>query len=299
MRIMEEAKRLEGVPFNPGPKREFGFWAGAGMLMKEWWGPVVDPWIRFGDDLITGFKKAGEQIQWALGEIGWAIRHPADAADQVGKTLQGLWGAIKGAASDLWNDPGGTLSRAWDAFVTDLNQSWSRFRDHPGELIGEYAGYYLSGRALKEAFDWLRSFAPGRVGPSKWPGLPEAEEPAPAPQTGAALESANFAQKTYRQAFSPEGKFAGRTVSEVAADLRSGTLRPADVPIEYIVRDGNTLILNTRSAQALGQAGIPRSQWNAINMTGDAAAEARLTAQLQRNKLTSKGTPMVRPSRGN
>ena len=41
-----------------------------------------------------------------------------------------------------------------------------------------------------------------------------------------------------------EGKFAGRTVGEVAADLKAGTLKAADVPVEYIVRDGKTLILN-------------------------------------------------------
>ena len=119
-----------------------------------------------------------------------------------------------------------------------------------------------------------------------------------APRSGAALENANFAQKTFSQTFSAEGKFAGRTVEEVAADLKAGTLKAADVPVEYIVRDGKTLILNTRSAQALEQAGIPRSQWNAVNKTGDMGAEGRLTDQLGRNKLTSEGTPTVRPSGG-
>ncbi len=52
---------------------------------------------------------------------------------------------------------------------------------------------------------------------------------------------------------------------------------------------------NTRSAQALEAAGIPRAQWNALNLTGDAAAEARLTGQLQRNGLTSQGMPTVTP----
>ena len=113
------------------------------------------------------------------------------------------------------------------------------------------------------------------------------------------LNGANFAQKTFKSTFSAEGKFAGRPVSDVAADLNAGRLSPADVPIEYIVRDGNTLILNTRSAQALEQARIPRGQWNAVNMTGSAQAEARLTGQLSRNRLTSQGTSTVRPSNGN
>jgi len=71
----------------------------------------------------------------------------------------------------------------------------------------------------------------------------------------------------------------------------------ADVPIEYIIRDGNKLILNTRSAKALEGAGIPRAQWTPRNVTGDAAAEARLDGQLHRNGLSSKGTPTVTPRR--
>jgi len=103
------------------------------------------------------------------------------------------------------------------------------------------------------------------------------------------LDNAAFAQKTFSQTFSSGGKFAGQTIDDVAGALRSGTMKAGDVPIEYIVRDGSTLMLNTRSAQALQQAGIPRAQWNAVNMTGNAAAEARLTGQLQRNGLDSTG----------
>jgi len=85
----------------------------------------------------------------------------------------------------------------------------------------------------------------------------------------------------------------------VAGALRSGKLGATDVPIDYIVRGGRTLILNTRSSQALTRAGIPRSKWNAVNRTGQSAYEARLTGQLTRNKLTSEGISTVRPSGGN
>jgi hypothetical protein len=91
--------------------------------------------------------------------------------------------------------------------------------------------------------------------------------------------------------FSGGGTFANRSIADVSQALRTGAMSVDDVPIEYIIRDGNTLILNTRSAQALTRAGIPRSQWRAVNMTGDAAAEARLSGQLQRNGLSSQGTP--------
>lgn len=91
---------------------------------------------------------------------------------------------------------------------------------------------------------------------------------------GGVLAGAKFAQPTASAMFSSTGKFAGKSVDEVANALGSGSLHPADVPIEYAVRDGNTLILNTRSAMALEKAGIPRSNWNAINVTSDAAAQA-------------------------
>lgn len=65
-----------------------------------------------------------------------------------------------------------------------------------------------------------------------------------------------------------------------------------DVPINVIVRDGNTLILNTRSAQALIRADVPRSAWNIVNRTGDPLFERLLTGQLTRNGLTSSGTAL-------
>ena len=69
-------------------------------------------------------------------------------------------------------------------------------------------------------------------------------------------------------------------------------MSPKDVSIEVIVRDGNTLIPNTRSSQALIRAGIPRSSWNVIDRTGQAVYEARLSGQLSRNGLTSYGTEL-------
>ena len=61
---------------------------------------------------------------------------------------------------------------------------------------------------------------------------------------------------------------------------------------------GNTLNLNTRSAQALKLAGVPRSAWNAVNRTGQETFESMLSGQLQRNGLTSEGIAIVRRSGG-
>lgn len=80
--------------------------------------------------------------------------------------------------------------------------------------------------------------------------------------------------------------------------INTGKIKVEDLPIEYIVRDGNTLILNTRTSQALTQAGIPRSQWVSIDRTGVQLFEELLDGQLSRNKLTSEGISTVRPSGG-
>jgi RHS repeat-associated protein len=95
---------------------------------------------------------------------------------------------------------------------------------------------------------------------------------------------AKFAQKNYGAMFSAEGKFASRSVDDVADALRSGAMKPGDVPVNYIVRDGQTIMLNTRSAQALEAAGIPRSQWNGVNQTGNQFFENLLNGQLGRNR---------------
>lgn len=80
--------------------------------------------------------------------------------------------------------------------------------------------------------------------------------------------------------------------------INVGKVNVNDIPVEYIIRDGNTLILNTRTSQALTRAGIPRNQWKAIDRTGNIVFEDMLDGQLSRNKLTSEGIATVRPSGG-
>ena len=80
--------------------------------------------------------------------------------------------------------------------------------------------------------------------------------------------------------------------------INNGKISVSDIPIEYINRDGNILILNTRSSQALTQAGVPRNEWIAIDRTGEPLFESLLDGQLSRNKLTSEGIAVVRKSGG-
>ncbi len=104
------------------------------------------------------------------------------------------------------------------------------------------------------------------------------------------IDDAHYAQRTFKSTFAvKEGPLAGKTIDEVADMLKTGKLKPSDLPIEYGVIDSRALILNTRSAQALTRAGIPRNQWLVHNITDDAEAMKRLWGQLDRNKLTTDG----------
>jgi RHS repeat-associated protein len=118
-----------------------------------------------------------------------------------------------------------------------------------------------------------------------------------APEAGAFGDvetTLNFSQKTASPFFSSEGTFAESTISDIATQLRDGTLTPADVPIQTVTIDGNTLIINTRSALALRQAGIPQSAWNLVDQTGNAEIVANITTRLANNGLTSAGTSTLR-----
>ncbi|WP_395374722.1 RHS repeat domain-containing protein [Marinicella sp. W31] len=115
-------------------------------------------------------------------------------------------------------------------------------------------------------------------------------------------KDAKFAQTTFRNEFSKDGikeieNITGvkgiRSVDQLSEAIVSGKVNPADIHVNIIVRDGNTLILNTRSAHALEQAGIPRSSYTVIDRTGDTGFEEMLSDQLKRNNLGNEGVSTV------
>lgn len=103
-----------------------------------------------------------------------------------------------------------------------------------------------------------------------------------------------FTQATASPYFSIDGNFSGKSISDVADSLRNGSLSAADVPVEYVVRDGNNLIVNTRSSLSLQQANIPKSEWNMINKTGNESIETNISVRLQRNNLSNQGADVLR-----
>jgi RHS repeat-associated protein len=157
---------------------------------------------------------------------------------------------------------------------------------HPEDIVTDCIDvpWHCAGAALATA---LAAKATGLAARTRLPTRTTATE-------AVDIAGANFAQTTASRTFSSGGTFAGQSIDDVAGALRSGAMSAKDVPVLVIVRDGNTLILNTRSALALEQAGVPRSAWNVVNVTGDPAAQARLAGQLARNGLDSTGTSSVR-----
>ncbi len=110
---------------------------------------------------------------------------------------------------------------------------------------------------------------------------------------GAAESAAPLFGQTTASAAFRNGPFAGRTIGEVAAALRAGEATAADLPVDVIVRNGETIGLNTRSMLALRRAGIPVKDWVLNDVTGNPAMERLLTERLARNGLNG-GTGLLR-----
>lgn len=109
-----------------------------------------------------------------------------------------------------------------------------------------------------------------------------------APQATRPLFSQTTASPTFRH-----GAFAGETVGDVAGGLRAGKIGAADLPIDVIVRNGETIGLNTRSMLALRRGGIDPADWLLNDVTGVPGMERLLTERLLRNQLTG-GTDVLR-----
>jgi len=103
-----------------------------------------------------------------------------------------------------------------------------------------------------------------------------------------------FSQLTASPEFDSAGDFAGETIGSLAAKIRNGTISPSSVTVNYVVRDGSGLIANNRSALALLRADVPQSEWNLVDMTGNAAWETRITNHLNNNGLTNEGSEIIR-----
>ena len=108
-----------------------------------------------------------------------------------------------------------------------------------------------------------------------------------APNTKPLFSQTN-ASSTFRH-----GPFSGQSIGQVAEGVRAGKVSPGDLPIDVVVRNGQTISLNTRSTLALQRGGVNPSNWSILNRTGDPFYERLLSERLARNAL-SGGTDALR-----
>ncbi|MBQ3513204.1 MAG: hypothetical protein IJA32_05310, partial [Lachnospiraceae bacterium] len=97
-------------------------------------------------------------------------------------------------------------------------------------------------------------------------------------KSGSNANKVYFGQKAVSPNFSSQGTFKGASIQSVADRLASGELSADNLPIEYIVRDGKMITMNNRSLTALSKANMKPTVL--IDITGDAANEAKLTQRL-------------------
>jgi hypothetical protein len=127
------------------------------------------------------------------------------------------------------------------------------------------------------------------------------------------LSGAKFAQTTIRtdEIFSIEGQqaysaIAGteiKKVNDLVKALTGGKISPKDIPLNYVMQNGEKVILNSRTSVALQRAGIPMKDWVGVNQTGKVAyttaEEGAVTfdelAKRQLKGAEPSATPPVNP----
>jgi hypothetical protein len=106
-------------------------------------------------------------------------------------------------------------------------------------------------------------------------------------------EKAVFAQTSYREKFSVEGRQIHSTrvgkpissIDDLAQAIRLGAVKPSEIEIQHARLNGTDYILDTRSATALQRANVPRNQWSWKDVSRDPEAMKRLRDQLRNNNL--------------
>lgn len=103
-----------------------------------------------------------------------------------------------------------------------------------------------------------------------------------------------FSQTTASPYFRLSSPFEGQSIQSVAQQLRAGSLAVTEVPVTTINMAGTQLIVDTRSALALMQAGIPQSEWALADATGNIELEGIIAQRLADNGLTAAGVDTIR-----
>ena len=238
-------RRLSLVPGTPQHRdalaevRRQGTWdvhpgLNLGLAAVDWEGFVDDPaeWAgQFAPDVLLSVLTGGGGAISRIGTTG------ARVASSIRRLVVGV--SANGLRFSLRNGLRAGLTRAAALGV--------RWRD---DVVR--TGGHIRHQSLVEGRLLPRS--PGQL----WRSRPER----------GVLGDANFAQTAIRsdRRFSRDGielysRLAGRpveTVDDLAAAIRAGAVRVDQLPVDYVVIDGQKLILNTRTSTALRLADVPQ-----------------------------------------
>jgi len=98
-----------------------------------------------------------------------------------------------------------------------------------------------------------------------------------------------FGQARVGPNFSPDGAFKGRSVYDVADDLKAGRIEPDDVRINAFRHNGGLVTENNRSLTALSLAGMKPTNINIVpatrKLTGRLREETPLGDVLPSNRI--------------
>lgn len=50
--------------------------------------------------------------------------------------------------------------------------------------------------------------------------------------------------------------------------IKTGKIKPSDLQVDFVMKNGKPVIANTRTSTALTNAGVPQAKWNGVNKTG-------------------------------
>jgi RHS repeat-associated protein len=102
---------------------------------------------------------------------------------------------------------------------------------------------------------------------------------------GFADDAIRFGQKSVSTTFSEGGLFKGASLESVVQQLKSGALKADDVPIRFVVIEGQKVAVDNRSLTVLSQAGLKPTKLK------DVTSDKRVLREVQKRLTKMEGKP--------
>ena len=249
--------------------------------------------------LIDGIDLEGGEFYWFMlealsGTYGeTAQKASRGVAKSVVSTVEGIHGVVTdpiGAAKGVGNLTVGILARNAATSVEQLDSNY--FEKRVDQALGTSSaaatrafdksisetGRKLVSGEIEDTAEVLTSIFTGFISTKGTEVFIKIGTIAKVNQLTKGLRGAKFAQNKIgrRGVFSPKGQeiyssLAGtsiKTVDDLAAAITDGLVNVKDVPVDYIMRNGEKVILNTRTTTALNRANVGMEDWYGVDRTG-------------------------------